>query len=55
MLVALIFTPWGLPIFAGPVTITLIGWFWPKRRAREHAIEPMAPESPDPIVPEARA
>jgi cytochrome c oxidase subunit I+III len=26
-----IFTPWAVPIGAIPVTITLIGWFWPTR------------------------
>jgi cytochrome c oxidase subunit I+III len=25
-----IFTPWALPISAGPLAVTLIGWFWPK-------------------------
>ena len=27
---ASIFTAWALPIFALPLAITLIGWFWPK-------------------------
>jgi cytochrome c oxidase subunit 1 len=27
-----IFTPWALPISAGPLAVTLIGWFWPKGR-----------------------
>jgi cytochrome c oxidase subunit I+III len=26
-----IFTAWAVPIFAVPLTITLIGWFWPSR------------------------
>jgi hypothetical protein len=55
MLVALIFTPWGLPIGAVPVTITLIGWFWPKKPAREHVEELIAPNAPDPVVPEVPA
>jgi cytochrome c oxidase subunit I+III len=25
-----IFTPWGLPIGAVPVAISLVGWFWPR-------------------------
>lgn len=30
-----IFTPWGITIGAIPVAITLIGWFWPQRKAAE--------------------
>ena len=30
-----IFTPWALPVSIVPLAITLIGWFWPKRHARE--------------------
>jgi cytochrome c oxidase subunit 1 len=55
LLVATIFTPWGLVYGSLPVAITLIGWFWPKKRARDHVEEPLAAGSPDPIVPEARA
>ena len=37
-----IFTPWGVTIGAIPLTITLIGWFWPERqpaaRRREREI-----------------
>jgi cytochrome c oxidase subunit 1 len=29
--VASIFTPWSVPVFALPLAVTLIGWFWPKR------------------------
>jgi cytochrome c oxidase subunit 1 len=29
-----IFTPWALPAAIVPLAITLIGWFWPKRRKR---------------------
>jgi cytochrome c oxidase subunit I+III len=29
-----IFTPWALPVAVLPLTITLIGWFWPKRSDR---------------------
>ncbi|HEY4561943.1 MAG TPA: cytochrome ubiquinol oxidase subunit I, partial [Thermoanaerobaculia bacterium] len=25
-----IFTPWGLPIGAVPVAVSLVGWFWPR-------------------------
>jgi cytochrome c oxidase subunit I+III len=56
MLVAVIFTPWGLPIGAIPVTAALIGWFWPKKPAREHATEGRRRlDAPSPVVPEARA
>ena len=27
-----IFTPWALPVAALPIAVTLIGWFWPKRK-----------------------
>jgi cytochrome c oxidase subunit 1 len=41
--VASIFTPWAVPVFALPIAITLIGWFWPtsedKRRDAEEAAE----------------
>ena len=30
-----IFTPWAVPIGAVPVTITLIGWFWPTEKEHE--------------------
>jgi heme/copper-type cytochrome/quinol oxidase subunit 1 len=45
MLVAIIFTPWGLVYGAFPVFVTLTGWFWPKRpwrerRARAHSPVP---------------
>jgi cytochrome c oxidase subunit 1 len=30
-----IFTPWALPVAIVPLTITLIGWFWPKSRRAE--------------------
>jgi cytochrome c oxidase subunit 1 len=55
LFVASIFTPWALVYGALPVFITLVGWFWPKQRAREHVEEPFAPHAPDPVVPEARA
>jgi cytochrome c oxidase subunit 1 len=29
-----IFRPWALPVAILPLTITLVGWFWPKRHAR---------------------
>ena len=29
-----IFTPWALPIAVLPLTVTLIGWFWPKSSDR---------------------
>jgi cytochrome c oxidase subunit 1 len=55
MLVAIIFTPWGLPMGAIPVAFSLIGWFWPKRPARGHATEHRRLDAPGPVVPEARA
>ena len=30
-----IFTPWALPVAILPLTITLIGWFWPKSQSAE--------------------
>ena len=53
LIVAVIFTPWGLVYGSLPVTITLIGWFWPKHPAREHVSELIAPEAPDLVIPEA--
>ncbi len=32
--VASIFTPWALPVFALPLAVTLIGWFWPKAQGQ---------------------
>ena len=55
LFVASIFTPWAVVYGSAPVFVTLVGWFWPKERAREHVEEPFAPHAPDPIVPEARA
>ena len=55
LFVGAIFTPWAMVYGTPPVAITLIGWFWPKKRAREHVSEPLAPGAPDPIVPEAHA
>jgi cytochrome c oxidase subunit I+III len=44
MFIASVFTPWGLTWGMIPVTITLIGWFWPKeeetRRFREIEVKP---------------
>jgi cytochrome c oxidase subunit 1 len=41
-----IFTPWALVWGAIPVTVTLIGWFWPK--ADEHAAEEKVEIKPSP-------
>jgi cytochrome c oxidase subunit I+III len=38
--VASIFTPWAVPVFAVPIAITLIGWFWPKRDKTRGGEEP---------------
>jgi cytochrome c oxidase subunit I+III len=35
LFIATIFTPWGLVVGAIPVTIALIGWFWPKEEEVE--------------------
>jgi cytochrome c oxidase subunit I+III len=34
-----IFTPWAVPVAIPPLTVTLIGWFWPKERDRERLAE----------------
>jgi cytochrome c oxidase subunit 1 len=47
-----IFTPWALPIFAVPIAVTLIGWFWPT--APGHGIRGTA-RGRAPVVREARA
>jgi hypothetical protein len=39
LFVGSIFTPWAVPIGAVPVTIALIGWFWPKREEHQEQIE----------------
>jgi cytochrome c oxidase subunit I+III len=55
MLIAIIFTPWGLPIGAVPVAVALIGWFWPKKPALQRATERRALDARTSVVPEARA
>jgi cytochrome c oxidase subunit 1 len=30
-----IFTAWAVPIFAVPIAVTLIGWFWPSAPSEE--------------------
>ena len=52
MLVAIIFTPWGLVYGAPPVAVTLIGWFWPKQRPYERRLTEQAPLG---VAGEARA
>ena len=47
-----IFTPWALPVAVPPLTITLIGWFWPKRRTRR---EPGEERGRVPVMREANA
>ena len=39
-----IFTPWALPVAIVPLTVTLVGWFWPNDDAREHRGVPLAEE-----------
>jgi cytochrome c oxidase subunit 1 len=53
--VASIFTPWAVVYGLPPIGITLIGWFWPKKPARGHVSELMAPGSPDPVAPDLHA
>ncbi len=55
LLAGAIFTQWAVVYAAVPLFITLTGWFWPKKRAHDHVSEMMAPDSPDPVVPEAPA
>jgi hypothetical protein len=35
--ITLVFTPWGAPIGAPLLTLTLLGWAWPK--GREHELQ----------------
>ncbi len=35
LFIASIFTPWGVVWGAGPLAVTLIGWFWPSRREKQ--------------------
>jgi hypothetical protein len=56
LFIGVIFTPWAAVYGALPVFVTLVGWFWPKKPAREHVVEPLSPpHAPDPVVPEAHA
>ena len=55
LLIGAIFTPWAVVYGAPPVFVTLVGWFWPKKQAHEQIKEPLAPEAPDPVMPEAHA
>ena len=55
MLLGSIFTPWAVVYGALPIFVTLVGWFWPKHPPEEETTEMLAPESPGPIMPEARA
>jgi cytochrome c oxidase subunit 1 len=55
LFVGAIFTPWAVVYGSAPVFITLVGWFWPDKRAAESIEEPFDTRSPDPVVPEARA
>jgi len=49
--VASIFTPWSVPAAVIPLAITLIGWFWPKKRDRERMNEEQAEEGRTPSPP----
>jgi cytochrome c oxidase subunit 1 len=46
-----IFTPWSVPAAVIPLAITLIGWFWPKKRDRERMNEEQAEEGKTPASP----
>jgi hypothetical protein len=47
-----IFTPWALPVAIPPLAVTLIGWFWPKKRDRAREMEEHAGDGTGP--PERR-
>jgi hypothetical protein len=47
ILVGVVFTPWALVWGAGPLLVTLTGWFWPKERAADAVTEPLAPGDSD--------
>jgi cytochrome c oxidase subunit 1 len=55
ILAGAVFTQWAVVYGAFPLLVTLVGWFWPKRRPHGHLEDEMDPGAPDPIVPEARA
>jgi cytochrome c oxidase subunit I+III len=40
-----IFTPWALVVFAVPITITLIFWFWPHAPGHDIGLEDEAPRA----------
>ena len=61
MFIASIFSPWGLVWGAIPVTIALIGWFWPKpgETGKHCAVEVKPqrgkpPAAPGPALVEAK-
>jgi hypothetical protein len=47
-----IFTPWALPVAIPPLAVTLIGWFWPKKRDRAREMEEHAGDGT--VPPERR-
>jgi cytochrome c oxidase subunit 1 len=51
LFISTIFTPWGLVVGAVPLTIALIGWFWPKKDETETECEiEVKPEEAQPAV-----
>jgi cytochrome c oxidase subunit 1 len=46
-----IFTPWALPAAIVPLAVTLIGWFWPKKRDQQRMKEEQAEEGRTPPRP----
>ena len=46
LFVGSIFTPWAVVWGAIPVTVTLIGWFWPKQEDIKANQDERAPELP---------
>jgi heme/copper-type cytochrome/quinol oxidase subunit 1 len=38
LFVGSMFTPWAVPIGAVPVTVALIGWFWPTKKDHEEQL-----------------
>jgi cytochrome c oxidase subunit I+III len=58
MFIGSIFTAWAVPIGTVPIVITLIGWFWPKKREEatdDRAAEAAGPAGRAPAPHEVRA
>jgi cytochrome c oxidase subunit 1 len=55
MLFSVTFTPWGVLWGSIPVSIAVIGWFWPKYNELVFLKDSLSPDAPAPIVPEVHA